>query len=266
MTSRLAAREPALEWSRRSAAEEVEDLSWVDADLDPDRPTFVQREQHGGERTFRHLPYTAFLPPPVAEAAQEAQRRGQATLHEALLLLYARIEWLMASRQYLWSPLSPMPKLLAHMAEAFGVGAELHRNRGDSLARLVAILPRWHPHRGTVAKALEVVEALDGDDAEPLLLAHADEDGAAPDLPNLRDEVFRCREGDWWKRRGQEGAALHLRMEEGLLRFQPEEGPVFELQREDVLIDWDGENPLPKHLMRLLPAWAEFRLVVARNS
>ena len=266
MTTRLAARDPALEWSRRNAAGEADDLGWVDADLDTDRPTFIQREPDGDERRFRHLPYAAFLPPPVAEAAVDAQRRGQATLHEALVLIYARIEWLNVSRKYLWSPLSPVPRLLAQLAEAYGIGAELHQNRGDSLARLVAILPRWHPHRGTVDRALEVVEALDGAEGEVVLMAHVADDGPTPDLPELRDEVFRCRDAAWWGRRQQEGAQPHLRVEEGMLRFQPRKGPAFELQREDVLLDWDGENPLPKHLMRLLPAWTEIRLVVARNS
>ncbi len=266
MTTRLAAREPALEWSRRSAAGEADDLGWVDADLDTERPTFIQREDPGEERHFRHLPYTVFLPPPVAEAAVDAQRRGQPTLHEALALVFARVEWLNVSRRYFWSPLSPVPTLLAHLAEAYGVGAELHRHRGDALARLAAILHRWHPRRGTVDKALEAVEALEGEEGEPVLMAHVDDDGPAPDLPDLRDEVFRLRDAAWWGRRKQDDAAPHLRVEEGMLRFQPREGPVYELQREDVLLDWDGENPLPKHLMRLLPAWTEIRLVVARNS
>lgn len=266
MSERIAEREPILEWAQRSAAGDLEGLDWVDADLDPSRPAFIQREDVEGRRTFHHLPYTAFLPPSVAEAAVEAQRRGRATLHEALALIYARQEWLIASRDHMWSPLSAVPGLLAQMVEAFGIGPELHCHRPDVLARLTAILPRWHPRRGTVEKALEVVEAAEDEGDEPLCVAYVDEDGEDPDFPSLRDEVFRCRDDEWWRRRRQDGAAAHYQIADGLLRFQPAKGPAFVLQREDVLVEWDPERTLPRNLMRLLPAWAELRLAATRSS
>jgi len=266
MSKSLAAREPTLEWAQRSAEGQLEGLDWADTDLDPTGVPFSQRETGGGERLFRHLPYTAFLPPPIAAAALDAQRRGQATLHEALLLVFARIEWIVASRDYLWSPLSPVPAVLANMAEAFGVGADLHRDKPAALARLAAILPRWHPRRGSVDRALEIIEAVEDDEDEPLCVAYLDEDGEDPDFPSLRDEVLRCRDAEWWRRRQSTGAAAHLQVSDGLLRFQPAKGPAFVLQKEDVLVEWDPERALPRNLMRLLPAWAELRLASTRSS
>lgn len=266
MSRSLAEREPTLEWASRSADGQLDGLDWADTDLDPTGVPFSQRLTAGGEIAFRHLPYTAFLPPPIAEAALDAQRRGQATLHEALLLVFARIEWVIASRDFLWSPLSPVPLVLAHLAEAFGVGEELHRGRPAALARLTAILPRWHPRRGSVERALEVIQAVEAEDDEPLCVAYLDEDGEDPDFPSLRDEVLRCRDAEWWRRRQQEGAEARYEVADGLLRFQPAKGPAFVMQKEDVLLEWDPERSLPRNLMRLLPAWAELRLASTRSS
>ena len=265
-SERLAAREPALEWARRSAAGELDHLDWVEAELAPTSKPFSQQEDGEGSRSFRHLPYTAFLPPPVAEAAQYARGRGQATMHEALQLVFARLEWLLAARRYLWAPVSSDPLLLAQLAEAFGVGQEIHRHRPDVLARLAALLPTWHPARGTLDRALEVIDAVD-DSEPPPCVACLEDDGEVPEVPELKDEVFRCRDAEWWRRRRQEGAAPRHRIEDGLLRFQPDSEPAFALQREDVLLEWDpDEGALPRNLMRLLPVWCEVRLVATRGS
>ena len=264
MSERLAPRVPTLEWAQRSAAGEIEGLDWVETTLETGGTPFQQAETGDGERTFRHLPYAAFLPPPVAQAAQEAQRAGRVTAHEALQLVYARMEWLIASRRYLWSPLSPTPRLLAYLVEAFGVDPPLHRNRPEVLSRLAAFLPRWHPLRGRVDKALEILEEADtGED--PIAVAHRDSEGELPDKPAIRDEVLRCRENEWWRRRQQKGDAPAYRIHDGLVLFQPEEGPAYALQQEDVLVEWAPEEPLSRNLMRLLPAWAEIRLSITRS-
>ncbi len=264
MSERLASREPTLEWAQRSAAGEVDGLEWADPSLETDATPFQQMEEGDKERRFRHLPYAAFLPSAVAEAALDAQRHGQVTAHEGLQLIFARLEWLVASRRYLWSPLSPAPKLLAYLVEAFGVDPPLHRNRPEVLSRLAAYLPRWHPLRGRTDKALELLEEADtGED--PIAVAFLERDGELPEKPAIRDEVLRCRTGEWWRRRQQRGAAPSYRIHDGLLLFQPEEGPGYGLQREDVLVEWDPDQPLSRNLMRLLPAWAEFRLSITRS-
>lgn len=264
MSERLAPRVPTLEWAQRSAAGETEGLGWVDSSLETGGVPFQQTEAEDGERRFRHLPYSAFLPPPVAEVAREAEREGRVTAHEALQLIFARLEWLVAARQHLWSPLSPTPRLLAYLVEAFGVDAPLHRNRGEVLSRLAAYLPRWHPLRGRVDKAIEILEEADtGED--PIAVAYRDKDGELPDKPAIRDEVLRCRDIEWWRRRQQKGAGPAYRIHDGLVLFQPKEGPAYALQQEDVLVEWDPDQPLSRNLMRLLPAWAEFRLSITRS-
>ena len=44
-------------------------------------------------------------------------------------------------RRYYWSPMSPVPRLLASLVEAMGIDNEIHRNRADVLSRRVARLP-----------------------------------------------------------------------------------------------------------------------------
>jgi hypothetical protein len=264
MSERLASRDPQLEWAQRSAANELEGLAWADGALETDALPYQQMEEEPNDRSFRHMPYAAFLPPSVAEAALLAQSRGRVTAHEGLQLIFARLEWLVASRRYLWSPLSPVPRLLAYLVEAFGVDPPLHGDRPEVLSRLAAYLPRWHPLRGRVDKALELLAEADTGE-EPLAVAHVDQDGPAPDKPAIRDEVLRCRSADWWRRRRQDGAQPSYRIHDGLVLFQPDEGPVFELQQEDVLVEWDPDKALSRNLMRLLPAWAEFRLSITRS-
>ena len=265
MSERLASRLPALEWAHRSAAGILEGMGWVDTDLSTDHAPYRQREHAVEGRIFSHLPYTAFLPPPVAEDAVEAQRMGQVPAWEALYMVFARLEWLLASRQYLWTPLSPIPELLAFLVEAFGIDPTLHQRQPAVLARLTAVLPYWHPQLGTVEKAFEILERAESDDQDTAL-AYLDRDGEIPLSPSLFDEVCACRSVGWWARRREMEAAPQYRISGGFLRFQPMDGGSFVLRREDVLVEWTPPDPLPRKLMRLLPVWTEFRLVVTRSS
>ncbi|MFH1466860.1 MAG: hypothetical protein ABIO70_20925 [Pseudomonadota bacterium] len=261
MNERLAPRLPPLAWAHRSAAGSLEGLAWVDADPDPSLTPFRQVEGEDGVRRFRHLPYAAYLPPAMAEAAETAARRGQPCLIQAAIMLMARPEWLVAARPWLWSPLSPVPGLLRFLVEAFGVDPALHTGDPAVLARLAALLPDWHPERGTVERAREVLACAESEEHQ-LSVAFLQRDGPRPRAVPLADEIFACHDAAWWQRRDPGGARQELRVEGGLLRFQPREAPPFELLQEDLLLSWRPGTPAPTHLPRLLPIWMNLRLVV----
>ena len=264
MSQDYGARTPDLEWSHRSAAGGADDLEWVDSRIDPNRRPFLQEETPDGRR-FSHIPYPLFMPPVMAQSAANAQASGQATMAEGLLLLYARAEWLVHSRNWMWSPLSPVPRLLAYMVEAFGIEQELHRDDPEVLSRLAGMLPTWHPSRGTVDRAREVLECT-GDDAQARHVAFAQRDGERPVNPSLRDEVMACRSASFWASRQDEEATPHYRIENGFLKFQPSAGDSFVLRREDVLLEWREKSILPRQLVRLLPAWTVVRLVIVSKK
>ena len=107
-----------------------------------------------GHRQYRHRPYGAYVPRTMRMSAQYAQENGEPTVLEGLLLLFAKMEWLIATRRYYWSPMSPVPQLLVTLVEAMGIDNEIHQNRPDVLARLVARLPTWNPTRGYKVRRL----------------------------------------------------------------------------------------------------------------
>ena len=264
MSQDYAARTPGLEWAHRSSSGGTTDLGWVDARVDPTRRAYVQEETDEG-RKFAHIPYPLFMPPVMAESAATAQKNGQATMAEGLLLLFARAEWAIHSRKWMWSPLSPIPRLLSHLVGAFGVEPEIHHNDADVLRRVTAMLPSWHPTRGTLERAREVLECT-GDAEQARYTASSARDGERPTSPNLRDEAMACRTANWWSARRDEESVPHYRIESGFLKFQPSTGDAFVLRREDVLLEWRQDRKLPRQLARLLPAWTVFRLVIAPSE
>lgn len=263
----LALREPALEWATRSGSGELEDLGWVAAEVSPELRPLRQFDDESGRRRFRHYPYTLFLPPAVAQAAEQLQRAGHPTAWEGLVLLFARTEWTMASRDYLWTPSSPAPALLGSLVEAFGIEAALHRRDPDTLRRLTALLPSWHPTRGTVARARDVLESCELQH-ELESVTTLDESGRIPRSPKLDDEVFTCHVALWWQLRRQDRSAPEYRITDGYLRFQPaDDAAKWVLRKEDVLLTWRPGGDVPKAALRLLPSWSVVRLVVgARKS
>lgn len=154
----LALRVPPLEWAHRSGRGDLARLSWVDLDPDPNRPNYRERRAPG-QPVFTQGPLLGTLPPSIAEHVAEQQAQGRATAWEGVALILARSEWLVTSRDHLWAPWSPEPRLLAAVAETFGVEPVVHGMRGEVLSRLAALLPGWHAHRGTLARALEVLDA-----------------------------------------------------------------------------------------------------------
>jgi len=254
------------------AAGRMSGLEWADGTVTgQDRPFQVIPGSDGIDR-FRHIPYGFFLPSVMTNAAVAAQKRGEPTVLEGYLLTFAWAEWLIAARNMLWSPLSPKPDLLSVLVEAFGIGPELHREKPDRLMRLAARLPTWYPHRGTVERALQLLTETVG---EELGIQAVQADSAPADKDALpRDaEVFGCRDAEWWQRR-RVGAACHvaggassdgggepMRIDGGLLRFQPGGSEGFELAREDVLIGWKADSPFPTVLSRVLPIWVSLRIV-----
>lgn len=259
MSTTLAARVPALEWAHQASANELERLEWVDTRLDPELMAMRQSRSGPNDLRFRHMPYLRHVPPVVVEAALEAQAEGRATGWEALVLLFARMEWTIRGRRYLWAPFSPIPRLLATLVETYGVEVGIHRNDPQRLARLTALLPVWHPHRGSVSRAREVLENCDADkDLAGAISADGDSGGEA--APRLADEVFACHDATWWAHRSTGEADPEYRITAGFLRFQAVDATAFALRREDVLIHWTPGRPLPHHAVRLLPAWMVVRL------
>jgi hypothetical protein len=245
-------RVPILEWARRSATGRLHRLGWVDLTLDDGvRPFSLVSAGDDGDATFRSVPYGLFLPPPMVDAAIAAQERGEPTALEGLLLLFARPEWLVATRGLFWMPTGPLPALLAPLVEAYGADAQVHLRRPERLARLLAHLPRWYPHRGDAVAALRLLESA-VDETPPVRVG---EDRGA-------DEVFACRSAAWWAAR--DGGHEALRVEGGVVRLAAAGRP--EARTEDVTLTWSPDRPFPATLLRFLPAWATVRLLPERAA
>ena len=259
---KLAIREPILEWAHLAASGRIQGLDWIDPEISDEHNRAGVTEN--GRKRFRQLPYTAFLPAVMVDAAREAQKRGQPTLLESILLVTAWPEWVVAARRTLWTPLSPIPGLLANLVEAYGIGVEIHQNDVERLSRLVARLPSWYPHRGQAQRALRLLaDAIDERPRETY--AHATTHGPTPSRPAISQEAMSCRSVSWWVARAEPSAKPAYRIEDGFLRFQPQEGGGYRLINEDVLVGWESKHPLSTNLMRMLPAWAVLRLVVLES-
>ena len=260
---KLAIREPLLEWAHRASGGRIQGLDWVDPEISSEAQDPCVTEN--GETRFRQVPYGAFLPTVMVQAAREAQQEGRPTLLESILLLTAWPEWVVAARRTLWTPLSPVPGLLTHLVEAYGIGVEIHQNDVERLARLVARLPSWYPHRGQAQRALRLL--ADTIDERPReTYAHAQTHGPTPSRPAISQEAMACRELGWWTARAEPSAVPAYRIEDGFLRFQPKEGGGYRLINEDVLVGWEPTHAPSTNLMRMLPVWAVLRLVVLETG
>jgi hypothetical protein len=250
-------RQAAVEWSQRNGAGELGDLAWVDARVrSPAEPFSTDGA------TFHHLPYGRFLPRALADEIADGQEAGDATLLEAVLLLFARPEWIVQARRLLWTPISPAPGLLAALCEAYGIGVELHEDDPVRLQRLAARLVLWFPRRGEVGPALELLSEALGEPPRQVI-AHVDGAGPRPVAPPLTEEAFTCRGAAWWARRSDPGARPRYRIGQGVLQFQPrQDQPGFPLVREDVLMSHRPGESVPRDLLRILPVWATLRVVM----
>ena len=252
---------------RSPASGRLRGLGWVDSTISRRERPFQMIPAEDGTGRYRHIPYGFFLPSVLTNAAISAQKRGEPTVLEGYLLLFAWVEWLIASRYLLWSPTTPKPDLLAVLVEAFGIGPELHRENPERLMRLAARLPSWYPSRGTVARAYQILVETLGETLDVALLdidAPEAERAAAP----LTQEVLSCRSAEWWQQRQQQraghviaGDQAPMRVSDGLLRFQSAPGEDFSLVREDVLVGWKVDTPFPAVLSRVLPIWVSIRIV-----
>lgn len=262
MTTALSVRIPELEWAHRQGRGSLGGVGWVDSRLDPAlKPMRQSRDGHGPSK-FRQEVYSQFLPAPVLEAAVAAQQADRPTGWETLSMLYAKCEWTVASRRYLWSPYSPYPKLLATLVETYGVEAPVHGYDPDRLARLAALMPVWHPYRGTLDRARQVLDAAG--ETELLDAAQSiDVEVRGGQNADLVDEILCCHRLDWWEHRRKGEATPEYRIQAGFLRFQPAGRDKFVLQKEDVLLSWQPGRSLPRDAIRLLPGWTTFRLAVA---
>lgn len=252
MSADLRLRIAPLEWALRSGRGEATALDWVDtALLARGRAFTVVGEAEAP--AFRHVPYGAFLPRPMLEAAQEARERGEPTLLEALLLLFARVEWLVTARRWLFTTSSPVPPLLVGLVEAYGIPRELHRAEPAVLATLLPRLPGWYPHRGDPERALALLEPALGEPLPVEVARHVGEEV---------DEAFACHAASWWRERGDGHGALAIR--DGVAVLVPTGAT-----RSDVPLRWrvptapdapGGGARFPGELLRLLPVWATVRL------
>lgn len=249
------------------AAGRMRGLGWADGTIARRHPPFQRVDSPDGVERFQHIPYGYFLPPLMVTAAQESQQRGEPTVLESNLLLFAWVEWLIATRGKLWSANSPMPELLAVLVEAFGIEAELHREDPAKLMRLVARLPTWYPHRGSIERALQLLEETLGLTL-PITAVSEDSEQPLGQALTVEEEVLSCRGADWWQQRRSEGAAhvrsagqSAMRIQDGMLRFQSMEQDVFPLVREDILVSCSPNEPFPTVLTRVLPAWVSLRVV-----
>ncbi len=241
------------EWAHRAAAGTL-GQDWVEVGGTREDPPFSLVLRDGALR-FRHVPYAAFLPALMAEAAREAREAGEPGLLELLERMLARLEWLVATRQLLWTPLSAAPEGLAPLLEAMGIDPEVHQEDPEFMARAAALLPAWRQARGTLQAALRLLSHA----PLPAVSAPAQPASDAPAGPALADEVLVCRDERWWSARQEGAAPPELRISGEHVRFQPASQPWGALP-EDVLVSWLPEEPLPQALLRLLPAWTSLRL------
>lgn len=250
------ARSPLLEWARRAAARSLDQLRWVEAPSHPEAEDYEVVAAPGGEDRFRSLPLARWLPPPLAEAALDAHRDGEATLLEALELLFAKPIWFVLSRRLYWLANGPTPTLLAYLVEAYGIGAEVHGHDADRLARLAARAPAWFPLRGRLDQARSLLR--DAGLGDPAGTWHSG--GAAPPRA-LPEEAMACRSAPWWAARRTGDGELTYRIHGGVLRFQALPDPEYSVPREDVLVELPvGPGP-SLQLLRLLPVWTSVRVV-----
>ena len=256
-----------LKWACEASRGQLQKLDWVDSTIYAQQSSFRINKQ-ADKYIYRHRPYGAYLPKAMSNSAIVAQRNGEPTVLEGLLLLFARMEWLTASRRYFWSPMSPVPELLAILVEALGVGNEIHRDDEEVLSRLTARLPTWIPQRGTVASAKSLLTDTVGEKLT-IETAQLDKEGNTPVRPDIASEVFACQDLDWWQRRlpesDGEGKSMNMRLESGFLAFQSTDKPM-PLHREDVLVGWKVSEKFPTNLLRLLPAWICLRIVILKES
>lgn len=257
-----------LQWSCDAAQGKMTKLDWVDGAILPYGTSFRVNDTRKG-RKYRHRPYAAYLPKVMQEASRIAQENGEPTVLEGLLLAFAKVEWLVQTRRFYWSPMSPVPPLLAILVESMGVDVELHRNRPDVLARLVARLPTWNPSRGTVQGAKDLLVETIEDDV-PLRTAQVPKDKSIPIDPDITKEIFLCRDGEWWDRRlvnppntmpRDRASSVKMRISSGFVQYQDPENPM-PLHHEDVVVGWKLSDKFPTNLLRLLPAWISIRVVV----
>ncbi len=261
-----------LAFARASASGALERGPWVDLDPDPTLPPHRVRPGPDGGARFGHLPYAAFLPPPMATALVEAHARGEAGLFEAVLVMMARPEWLVASRSMWLGPLSPQPMLLAELVEACGIDRAVHRDEPALLARLAALLPDWRLRRGQLAAALRVLE--DGAGASAPGPVQQGPGGPAEPALAARHEAIACRAASWWTARLRASQAPALWIRGGFLRCTGPDvatgpdaatDPLDRLPQDLCLAHAPGASP-PARLLRLLPLWTSLRLFTPAAS
>ena len=257
--SHLNARVAALEWATDAANGDIKGLDWVDGNVDPTLEGFVFQQGKEGKE-FRHRPLGYFLPSIMSRTALASQQNGDPTVLEALTYIYAKTEWLMATRKYYWSPFSPVPELLVLLAEVYGVGKEIHRNDPQALSRLIARLPAWHKDSGTAKKAKEMLTEIIGRELPIQATQSATKE-------QMSKEVLVSREWQWWKHRRKPTSTSKLQIRSGFLCFQPQEKEEqFDLVKEDVLITWKEGVGFPKDFLRLLPIWASVRIIIGSDN
>lgn len=246
-----------LEFCDRSRSGEVEGVEWVEATLDLNAPLGRLCRSADGQERFSFTLLADVLPEAMVGAVAEAQARGEPLVLDGVHYLFARLDRLLASRRFWWSPVGPEPGLLEFLAEAYAVPQELHLRDPERLSRLAAWLSHWQPGRGQVDRAALLYEAVTGEPL-PEAWAHREQAGPAPDRPDLRREIFACHGEGWWEARGGDEFTPEYRIEDGMLCFQPRAAPL-PLSAEDAAVELaPGAEPTAA-MTRLIPAWMSLR-------
>jgi hypothetical protein len=252
----MKARSSTLEWCDQARAKELVGVQWVEPEVGQNLPAGRRIQSRDGVERFSFAILESVLPPAMIAEVAAAQAEDAPLALDAIHLMFARMERLLSSRQWWWTPVGPEPQLLELLAEAYGVPQELHQQDPERLARLAAHLEGWHPWRGEVDHAVSLYTRVVGNTPTESW-SHVDSAGAEP--PALADEVMACHHEEWWAARGAAAIKPDYKISNGMLRFQPSQD-VLPLSREDVLVEITPEGPQSTTLLRLIPAWMSARV------
>ena len=217
-----------LEFCDRSRSDELIGVEWVEPAIDLNAPSGRLCRSADGQERFSFAFLAGVLPEAMVAAVADAQTRGEPLTLDGIHYLFARLERMLASRRFWWSPVGPEPSLLEFLAAAYGVPEELHLRHPDRLSRLAAWLEQWQPGRGQIDRAIQLYEAVTGERL-PEGWTHRNQTGvrpapdqAAPEAaPDLRGEILACHGEVWWEARGADSFTPAYRIEGGMVCFQP---------------------------------------------
>ena len=270
-----------LEFCDRSRSDELNGVEWIEPAIDLNAPAGRLCRSADGQERFSFAFLAGVLPEAMVAAIADAQTRGEPLTLDGIHYLFARLERMLVSRRFWWSPVGPEPSLLEFLAAAYGVPEELHLRDPDRLSRLAAWLEQWQPGRGQIDRAIQLYEAVTGQNL-PEGWLHWNQTGlkrlppagqpVAPPagasrapVPDLQNEILVCHGEIWWEARGADTFIPAYRIEGGMVCFQPPQttdsarAELLPLSAEDVAVALRPGAAPAAVMMRLIPAWMSVR-------